>query len=286
MPELPEAETIARGLHSVLAGCMLGKVMLSRRDIVHGDPRPLAVVLSGRRVVRVFRRAKRVILELDPPAELIFRLGMTGRLTACPAQQPVEPHTHLRIAVRSTQCELRFRDPRRFGGIWCLAGSRRHIGKRLGDLGPEPLQIKSKEFRRILAFGRQIKALLMDQGAIAGLGNIYCDESLHAAGVHPLRKADTLGEDEADGLLRAIKSTLRRAIRCKGTTLMDYRQADGGEGRFRKHLQVYQRQGKQCGTCGTVIEKIKAAGRSTFLCPFCQPGGKRRNTETSKRLNV
>jgi formamidopyrimidine-DNA glycosylase len=118
---------------------------------------------------------------------------------------------------------------------------------------------------------RQIKAMLMDQRTIAGLGNIYCDEALHAAGVHPLRRACDVEMDQRNRLLRSIKDVLRRAIRHKGTTLMDYRSIDGQSGSFQRYHKVYQREGKPCRACGTMIERLLAAGRSTFICPRCQP---------------
>ncbi len=277
MPELPEAETIARQLQRQLAGRTLGRVRLTRKDIVHGDPRPLDKLLPGRCVERVHRRAKRVILGLDGGVELVFRLGMTGRLIVCPSEQPVEKHTHLRIAIREASQELRFCDPRRFGGIWCLTESGRHGGEALSELGLEPLETTAAAFRTAMNRRRQIKALLMDQAVIAGLGNIYCDESLHAAGIHPLTRADTLSAERADGLLRAIKTTLRRAIRFNGSTIMDYRDADGREGSFQKLHRVYQREGKPCRTCRTPIRRILAAGRSTFFCPNCQAKKTRKN---------
>ena len=270
MPELPEAETIARQLDNELRGLTLGKVVLTCQEIVHGDPRPLSKVLPGRRIEGVGRRAKRVIFELRPAAQLIFHLGMTGRLQLCHGRQPIQEHTHLRISIRRTRRELRFRDPRRFGGIWCLAGAHRHVGRKLSELGPEPLETTAKAFRGLLARSRQIKALLLDQRVIAGLGNIYCDEALHAARVHPLTKADTLDERQAGDLLRAIKNTLRKSIRFRGTTLLDYRDAGGQTGGFLKHLRVYQRDGQTCRRCGTSIERLVAAGRSTFICPACQ----------------
>jgi len=270
MPELPEAETIARRLDEELTGHALDKVTLVRRDIVHGDPRPLARLLSGRRVASVRRRAKRVVLQLEPEMQLVFHLGMTGTLTICDAVDPIEKHTHLRVAIRKTGRELRFRDPRRFGGIWCLTPDGRFVGRRLSELGPEPLKLTGAAFRRVLNRPRQIKALLMDQRFIAGLGNIYCDEALHAAGIHPQTKSNTLGKESADRLLRAIKSTLRQAIRYKGSTLMDYRTADGAMGSFQRHHRVYQRADELCRTCDTTIIRITAAGRSTFLCPSCQ----------------
>ncbi len=276
MPELPEAETIARQLHRELEGKMLGRAFLSRTDIVHGDPTPLAKLLPGRTVQRVHRRAKQVILDLAPPLQIVFRLGMTGRLTVVPTNEPPETHTHLRICVAHEDRELRFRDPRRFGGIWVMSGAAEYCGKRLGPTGPEPLETTPHGFRDLLNRNRQIKALLMDQRILAGLGNIYCDESLHAAGVHPLTPADTLSVKTSDRLLRSIKSTLRRAIRFNGSTLMDYRDADGREGSFQQLHRVYQRDGQPCKTCDTPIVRIVAAGRSTFFCPRCQKPVSRR----------
>jgi formamidopyrimidine-DNA glycosylase len=271
MPELPEVETIARELNAELAGCRFGKVYLGRRDIVHGDPRPLGKLLSGKKVHRVWRRAKRVVVDLNPPAQLVFHLGMSGRLEIWDQGEAIAKHTHLRIVIPQTKLELRFRDSRRFGGIWCLTGSKKYVGRRLSELGPEPLDLNLVGFVRLLNRSRQTKALLLDQRAIAGLGNIYCDESLHAAGIHPLTKADSLDRPRAHRLLRAIKTTLRKAIRHKGTTFLNYRRADGKPGSFLAHLRVYQRAGKPCHGCGTPIERLIAAGRSTFICPCCQP---------------
>jgi formamidopyrimidine-DNA glycosylase len=252
---------------------------VSRKDMVHGDPRPLGELLPDRCVKRVRRRAKRVIVDLDDGTELVFRLGMSGQLMLADGDEPPEPHTHLRIAVPDLDCELRFRDPRRFGGVWCLTGGSKTVGRPLGEVGPEPLDTTPAEFRRILQRRRQIKALLMDQHVIAGLGNIYCDEALHAARIHPLTCANALDAATADRLLRAVKRTLRAAIRFNGSTFMDYRRADGTEGSFQKHHRVYQRHGEPCRTCGTRIRRIHCAGRSTFLCPECQP----RRREKSKR---
>ena len=282
MPELPEAETIARQLHQALAGRRLGRILSYRADIVHGDPQLLRKLLTGRRfsrlgvVERVHRRGKRVVLQLQGSVKLVFHLGMSGRLTIVDRHEPVEPHTHLRIEIPSTGCELRFRDPRRFGGVWCLAGSdvapasSRWVGRKLGPLGVEPLETTAAEFRRLLNRRRQVKALLLDQRIICGLGNIYCDEALHAAGIHPLTRAEELETKRADRLLRAIKSTLNRAIRFNGSTLTDYRQADGSAGSFQKYHRVYQRAAMPCRKCGTPIQRILAAGRSTFFCPTCQ----------------
>lgn len=268
MPELPEAESIARGIRAELLGRTIDRVAVSRTDFIHQAPAPLERLLPGRRVAEVARRGKRVLLNFDSGAGLILRLGMSGRVTICEPREPLEPHTHVRMIVRETGRELRFRDPRRFGGIWwreTTDGDADH-----GNLGPEPLTVTREEFRRILRRRRKIKALLMDQRAVAGLGNIYCDESLHAAGLHPETVAVSISIDATDRLRRAIRGVLRRAIRHNGTTLLDYRSPDGAEGSFRRLHRVYQREGEPCRTCGTNIIRILAAGRSTFFCPNCQ----------------
>jgi len=273
MPELPEAETIARTLRDRIVGRKLGKVEHVRQDIVHGDPRPLEAVVRGRRVTQVLRRAKRVVVRLDRGIDLVFRLGMSGSITVEPGSTPIEPHTHLRISVGREGDEIRFRDPRRFGGVWCLTPEAERLGyrgRRLGTVGLEPLEAVPAEFRAALDHRRQIKALLMDQTVIAGLGNIYCDESLFAACIHPLRRADKLDAGGAASLLRAIRRTLQRAIVFNGSTLMDYRAADGAPGSFQRLHRVYQREGKPCKRCRTLIRRILAAGRSTFFCPKCQ----------------
>lgn len=281
MPELPEVETIVRRLQHELAGRVLGKVRLLRTDILHGNPRRFASWLTGKRVERVHRRAKRAILEFSPSGRVVFHLGMTGRLLLTEADAPLEKHTHLTLGFASTRRELRFLDPRRFGGVWLFVGAETPVGPRLGEVGPEPLTLTSKAFRGVLAHGRQIKALLMDQRAIAGLGNIYCDESLHAAGIHPLTPADTLDAVHAERLLVAIKTTLRQAIRHEGSTYMDYRTVDGREGSFQRFHRVYQREDLPCRTCGAAIVCLRVAGRSTFICPSCQPKPNRPNIQTS-----
>ena len=271
MPELPEVETIARQLDEHLSGKIVKYVEALRTDVIHGDPRPLDELLVGKRIDCVRRRGKRIIHELQPAGQLIIHLGMSGRLHLCDIDDPLQKHTHLRIQFRAARCELRFLDPRRFGGVWCLADGRRHVGRKLSDVGLEPLDMTPAVFRRALNRHRQIKALLLDQHEVAGLGNIYCDEVLHAACIHPLTEAGDLDRAAAARLLRAIKSTLRRAIRFGGSTTADYRQADGQTGSFQKHHRVYHREGQPCPKCGTTIDRIRVAGRSTFLCPACQP---------------
>jgi formamidopyrimidine-DNA glycosylase len=270
MPELPEAETIAVELHRHLVDQVVGRVTVLRKDVIHGDPRPLTKVLRRRRIKRVYRRAKRVVLELEPGADLVFRLGMSGQLTLEKVDAPTKRHTHVRIVFPSLNKELRFCDPRRFGGVWCLAGHKRHVGTRMGDVGVEPLDTNLGVFAELLCRRRQIKALLMDQSVIAGLGNIYCDEALYAARIHPLTPARNIDRAQANKLLRYIKSILRKAIEHQGSTLSDYRRVGGEDGGFQQFHRVYGRERDPCHSCGTKILRIQAMGRSTHLCPRCQ----------------
>jgi formamidopyrimidine-DNA glycosylase len=211
-----------------------------------------------------------VVFQLHPDAVLVFRLGMTGQILVTDADQPRDRHVHLRVALDGGERELRFRDVRRFGSVCFTEGACDDSAAGLEDLGPEPLEITASQFTRLLSRPRQIKALLLDQRAIAGLGNIYCDEALHAAGIHPLTRAGDLSPDQRRRLLRAIRRILRQAIRYGGSTLRDYRTATGDEGRFQTRHRVYGRTGQPCRNCGTPIQRLNAAGRSTHLCPACQ----------------
>lgn len=270
MPELPEVESVARELDSLLRNCSFGRVHLSRPCIVRESDGALDSLINRRRIERVYRRAKRVLFELSPPTTLVFHLGMSGRLTLSAKAEEIETHTHLRIAIAGRGLELRFRDPRRFGGVWCFRGPICREAARLGVVGPEPLTLTFRRFEPIISRARQVKALLLDQRVVAGLGNIYTDEALYAAGVHPQTRGDQLNITEKQRLLRAIHKTLREAIRHKGSTLVDYRLADGSKGGYRRYHQVYDRAGERCNGCGEVIIRITAAGRSSYLCPKCQ----------------
>lgn len=273
MPELPEVETIVRALSPVMSGKTLKQIRVTRRDILHGDPAPLESVLESRVVHGVVRSAKRIRIEFEGDITLVVHLGMSGRLTLNSIGDPVEPHTHFRACIVPSQrpgYELRFKDPRRFGGLWLLTGNDEYVGRRLGTVGPDPLELRAKAFRTIVQRKRPIKSLLLDQSMVGGIGNIYCDESLFEAGIHPLTPADQLNTDQADGLLRALKKVLRKAISHKGTTLIDYRTADGNEGGYRKHHNVYRRDGLPCKSCREPVQRIVLGGRGTFYCPQCQ----------------
>jgi formamidopyrimidine-DNA glycosylase len=271
MPELPEVQTVVDSLRPGLVGQWLAGVRLARQDVLRPSGFDLPGALAGRRAAAVSRRGKRIIIALDDRNRLFIHLGMSGRLTLESAGVPLAPHTHLVIdllgsGVRSTR-QLRFSDPRRFGGIWWLGTDQADAG-----LGPEPLTLRPEQLlNRLSGTSRAIKNALLDQRVVAGLGNIYVDESLFAAGIHPLRSARRLQAEEVGRLCRAIKLVLRRAIRHRGTTLRNYVDADGAPGFFQKSHHVYGRAAEPCHTCKTPIVRIVLGGRSTHFCPRCQP---------------
>ncbi len=283
MPELPEVENIALGLRELVVGKQIERVSVRQPVIVRGPYRrrwrQFSDDLAGQRVECVTRRAKRLVIGLEAKAALVVQLGMTGKLLfRTPDQRSAAAHLkHTRMVVSFGGAGmLLFVDVRRFGRVWGLndldpddpdaameAGGLTH-------LGPEPLSLGAKAFAGILKGVRPIKALLLDQTRIAGLGNIYVDESLWAAHIHPARVCTSLTTEEARTLLREIKSVLRRAIAAGGTTFSDFRNAYGDMGRFHRRLRVYQRQGLPCKRCGATLERLVIAGRGTHICPCCQ----------------
>lgn len=266
MPELPEVQTVVTTLRPRLLGRTITNVTLHRPDIRTPAGVDLPARLTGTTVDAIDRRGKRIVFSLGTGERFYVHLGMTGRLTvASPAAAP-ERHTHLVVDL-GREHQMRFSDPRRFGGVWWL-GRETPCDERMG---PEPLDLRPRQLARLLATTRRaVKVALLDQQLIAGLGNIYVDEALHAAGVHPLAAADALTPDKVARLNRAIKATLNRAIRHRGSTLRDYRDADGAAGGFQKLHRVYDRAGAPCHRCRTPIERIVVGGRGTHLCPRCQ----------------
>ena len=285
MPELPEVENIALGLREVIVGKRIERVCVVLPAIVRGPYRRrwrrFLEELCGRRIERVTRRAKRLILTMEGDSALVFQLGMTGKFLLPARDEPsgaADRHTHTRLVMTFADGrELHFIDVRRFGRVWCLrdldpdAPDAAMEAAGMTPLGPEPLLVSRAAFAGALRSRRPVKALLLDQTRIAGLGNIYVDESLWAAGIRPDRSCASIAEDEAALLLREIKKVLRRAIRHGGTTFSDFRNPYGDMGRFRRRLKAYGRTGEPCKRCGTAIERHVVAGRGTHICPRCQP---------------
>jgi len=265
MPELPEVQTIVDALRPGVQGAVIGRVRLLRTDIVCPPGIDLPKRLRGRCIRSIHRRGKRIIFLLDDANRFYVHLGMTGQLLQQSPGDSIPRHTHLIINTVAGP-QIRFNDARRFGGIWWL-------GKDGDDdtLGPEPLEVAAPELaRRLSATRRAIKSALMHQALIAGLGNIYADESLFAARIDPRTPARRLSLQQVQRLLRAIRSTLRSAIRHHGSTVRDYIYGPDQEGNFQNHHRVYQRTGRPCQVCGTPIKRIVLTGRSTHFCPRCQ----------------
>ena len=276
MPELPEVETVRRGLESVLLGRRITAVVVPDTEpawqIWQAAWEP---ALAGRAIHAVRRRAKFLILDLDDDLALVVHLRMTGALTVNRADDP--PARFHRIAWRLDDgTELRFGDMRRFGTAEVLTPE--SLAARLATLGHEPLDdaLDAAAVRRALGTSLKlaVKAALLDQARIAGLGNIYADESLHRAGIHPQAPVGTLTDDEIARLTAAIKEVIAGGVAHNGTTFdaEGFRDAFGNPGGNLIHLRVYHRQGQPCLTCGAdTIAQMRLAGRSTHWCPTCQP---------------
>lgn len=269
MPELPEVQTVVSQLAAALPGATVASVRLHRPDVVHAGRRWLIRDVAGHEITAVSRVGKRIILHIAG-GEIVIHLGMSGRITLENHESPLAPHTHLCIRFVGRSDELRFRDPRRFGGVWCRESNNAGKGEFLSTLGPDALSIRVPVLRQVLSRRRQIKAILMDQRLISGLGNIYCDEALHRAAIHPLTPAAALSQKQINRLACSIRSTLRAAIKAGGSSLRDYRDADGQPGWFQISHRVYGREGESCRACGVTIVRALIAGRSTHFCPACQ----------------
>jgi formamidopyrimidine-DNA glycosylase len=263
MPELPEVQTVVDTLRPELIGRALGRVTVVRADILSPVGLDLVARLANRVVADLSRRAKRIVFTLDDGSRFYVHLGMTGQLTVDAIDQPAKKHTHLTVDLDAKR-QLRFVDPRRFGGVFWLDDSD-------DGIGPEPLTMRSATLAARLATTRRpIKAALLDQAVVAGIGNIYADEALHAAGIHPLVPANELTRPQVDRLAKAIKRVLRRAIRAGGSTLRDYVNGRGERGSFQARHRVYDRAGQPCRACRAEIVRIVLGGRSTCFCPVCQ----------------
>jgi len=272
MPELPEVETVRRSLREALRGRRIVEVERIGwpRTIAAPPPETFRSLLRDRAVLDVDRRGKYVLLRLDHDETLVVHLRMTGRLTVAPADDEPDAHTHVVLRLDDGR-RLVFRDPRKFGRIWLLDGE--GLAALQGKLGPEPLDdaLTAEEFRTLLRRRRgRLKPLLLDQSLLAGLGNIYVDEALWLAKLHPLRTVLSLGDDEVDSLYGAIRAVLARAVDNRGTTFSDFRDGWGYRGDNQQFLNVYDRAGQPCLRCGTPIERIVVGQRGTHLCPFCQ----------------
>jgi formamidopyrimidine-DNA glycosylase len=273
MPELPEVETVRRGLERRVLGRTIVRVEV--REARLRTPLAAATLkrqLVGRRIEALDRRAKYLLLHLSDAHVLVFHLGMTGRLSVEPAVAPLRPHTHVRLGLEPPD-ELRFADVRRFGMLFVVRRDRLDRHPRFLHLGPEPLgpgftpEYLAERARRVR---KPIKNFLMDASVVVGVGNIYATEALHRAAVHPNTPAGKLRPSRIERLHTAVREVLGEALHAGGTTLNDFADVDGAEGEFQVNLQVYGRAGEPCLRCGRTIRRSVQAGRSTFYCPGCQ----------------
>lgn len=273
MPELPEVETICRSLAPHIVGKQLTDVEVRAPRLRRPLPSAAALrALAGESVVRLERRAKYLLWHFDGGGALIIHLGMSGRLIYSRPPQPPEPHTHV-IFHFSDGGELHFRDPRRFGSLDLVAPGEMPDLALLRDLGLEPLSTSfTPEFllERLRSTQRTVKTVIMDQRVVVGVGNIYANEALFMAGIHPLRRGNSLSAQEAAALQTAIIAVLQKAVERGGTTLSDFRNAAGEPGFFQLDLAVYGRNQEPCPRCGRDIIRLVQGGRSSFFCETCQ----------------
>ncbi len=282
MPELPEVETVARGLRQVILGRRILSVSLGKTDFID-DPVALEMHLPGRCIEAVERYGKFMLLRLSPvygvagvaengrgaPASLLVHLGMTGQLAPAAAAQPREKHTHVSLLLDDGR-ELRYTDARRFGRIAYLTEG--PLAEELAGFGADPLEVSEEEFAsRIRSRRARIKALLLDQGVLRGVGNIYADESLWKAKIHPARLGASLSKEQTETLRLMLREILRKAIVLRGSSISDFLDAEGRPGEYQRHHRAYGREGLCCYRCKTTIRRGIVAGRSSYFCPTCQP---------------
>ena len=272
MPELPEVETVVRALAACLPGRRVTGVSVLRQTAIAGSPRPPACLI-GRRILHVRRRGKFVCIGLEGGFGVAIHLRMTGWLGLCRDSQPLpnrDRHVRVRVMLDDTDTLL-FRDMRTFGRFWCGPAAVLETAAALAKLGPEPLEIEADAFaRRLRAHAGALKPLLLNQAFLAGLGNIYVDESLFAAGLHPLRAARSVTRRQAHTLHAAIQRILKASIKLGGTTVDNFLHPDGNMGWFQRKLRVYGRQGEPCVNCRAPIKRIVVGQRGTWFCPQCQ----------------
>lgn len=287
MPELPEVESVRRALDSRLVGRRVEAARLLRRDMLvcPGDPPggfsrsgqappntrvPSRLLLRGQVIASTERHGKQLALVGASGGVLLVHLGMSGQLLL--TDKPVSAHDHVHAHWKLDQGErLLFRDPRRFGGLWSFPSLAALHAARWDALGPDALTLRGADLARALAGTRRpIKAALLDQRAVAGVGNIYADEALFASGIDPARPANSLSPDQARDLAREIRRVLRQAIHAGGSSLRDYRTLEGARGSFQSRHRVYARGGLPCRRCGARLESLTIAQRTTVRCPSCQ----------------
>lgn len=281
MPELPEVETVRRGLEPAMAGRTILRAAVNRPDLRWPLPDRLAERLTGARVEHLRRRSKYLLLDLSTGETLLIHLGMSGRMLVSGAllgEFHHDPgagsgkHDHVVLDMEGG-ARVTFNDARRFGAMDLIPAGGEAGHWLLRDLGPEPLGNALSEaylVPRLRARRTPVKSALLDQRLVAGLGNIYVCEVLFRAGIHPARRTDRIAEARLARLVPLIREVLAEAIEAGGSSLRDYRRADGELGYFQHAFRVYDREGAPCVTCGTPLRRLVQSGRSSFFCPDCQ----------------
>ena len=280
MPELPEVETIARGLHKRVAGDTIQSIWLGEKpEPLKSSPRDIAKVLEHSKIVQVRRVGKHIVFDLKQPSkgrdrrerngQWVVHLGMTGKMQVTTPDAEVAKHTHA-IARLASGREVRFVDPRRFGRL-AVVGAQPSVSVSFQAPGDEPLESQAERFIELFR-GRKtpIKSALLNQKLLSGVGNIYADEALFRAGIRPRRRAASLTRERLRKLHSAVQEVLREAIELGGSSVSDYVNADGEEGFFQLQHRVYGREGEPCLVCGTPIKRRVIAGRSSHYCSHCQ----------------
>jgi len=293
VPELPEVETIVRDLRATLIGKLIVGMILRQKcitNMLRVPPDFFYECTIGQNIISVLRKGKYIIVPLSNGNVVVFHLGMTGKLLIKPPvdvsfeerlsnSELIDKHTHLLLELvddsgEGDDVELHFNDVRTFGNIW-LVPNVEDINELdvpgLKDLGPDALGITLEDFSKVLKSKRNVKSVLLDQRKIAGIGNIYADEALFSARIHPLKTGGGLGLEETARLWFAVKYVLKQGIKYRGSSISDYTDASGSTGSFQNHHKVYGKVGQKCADCGDVIVRIRVGGRSTHFCPTCQP---------------
>ena len=275
MPELPEVETVVKGLRPLITDKIVTEVEIREENMIAYPEDDIAAFrdsLIGSKIEAVNRRGKYIIIELSKDKNMVIHLRMTGKLLVKEVEEFRDKHTHVIFSLNDGQ-EIRFNNIRKFGRVYLIDKNHPEQAGGLADLGPEPLsdQLTVEDFKKLFDNRRALlKSLLLNQHFVAGIGNIYADEILFRSGVRPDRTADTLTEAEKEAIYHNMREILNKGIIYGGTSFSDYVNAFGEKGSFQEELRVHQREGEECYECGTKIEKIKISGRSTYFCPQCQ----------------
>ena len=276
MPELPEVETIFCGLKEKILNWKITDIIVKEKKLIaYPEKSDFIEGIKNNKIKDIYRRGKYIIFNLKNKKDLIIHLRMTGKLLLKETNQSIDKHTHIIFKLAKNNCkqELRFNNMRKFGRTYLVDETQWRPAGNLNNLGPEPLadDFKPENFRdKFKNRSAKIKSLLLKQGFIAGVGNIYADEALFEAGINPKRKANTLTEEEIEKLYYTIKSVLKKGIKYCGTSVQNYVNEKGETGSFQEKLKVYNQEGEKCQNCDSQIKKMKVGGRGTHYCPQCQ----------------